>query len=171
MDKAQARRSVFALKLAAVGLNIFSVVWLCVYTFVFFPKTMQVHPDSLVGVFAAAFASGIAVAVILVIILYASVAAAVFAGCGGVCAGLEKKYSPLGGKEIRKRFWGYRIAGDFLLAAAGVIALVFGFSLGKASVLPLLPSLIAAFAVFAAIAAAEIVQGMALKKRIHSNAE
>ena len=171
MDETKIRRRVFALKLAAVGLNVFSALWLCVYAFCFFPKTMQAQPDSLVGIFAVAVASGLAVAVILSVILLASAAAVLLVGCGCIFICKERQYSPLGGKNVRSRFLICRIVGDVLLAAAGLILLVFGFSLGSAALLPMLASLIAALAGLATTAAAEILQSLALKRAVHSAEE
>lgn len=164
MDKIKIRRRVFALKLSAVGLNVFSALWLCVYTFLFFPKTMQTQPGSVVGVFAVALANGLAVAVVLSVILLASAAAVLFVGCGCIFICKERQYSPLGGKNVRSRFHVCRIVGDVLLAAAGIILLVFGSSLGTASFLPMFASLIAALAGIGTTAAAEILQSLALKR-------
>ena len=38
MNEMKVRRRVFALKLAAVGLDIFAAIWLCMYTFAFFSE-------------------------------------------------------------------------------------------------------------------------------------
>ena len=46
MNEMKVRRRVFALKLAAVGLDIFAAIWLCMYTFAFFPKTVQAQTEN-----------------------------------------------------------------------------------------------------------------------------
>lgn len=171
MNEMKVRRRVFALKLAAVGLDIFAAIWLCVYTFAFFPKTVHAQTENPVGIFAVAFASGLAIAVILAVILIVCFAVILAAGLGCAFVCLERKYSPLGGKNFPRRFSAFRIVADVLLLAAGVALLVFGFSLGNASLPPMLPSLVAAIAVFAAVAAAEVIQGVALKKAVHSSEE
>ena len=171
MNGSKMRRFVFFLKIAAAVLEILSVVWLCIYTLHFYPKTIEVPTDNAVGAVVVGFAGGLALAIVFSIILLASVVIAVLICVAAALTFKEKKYFLPAENGLRRQKVGYTIAVDILLgiAAAGIILLCLNF--GVKAIGMLLASIIATALAVVAVIVAEILHNKALRSARQSAEE
>lgn len=161
MSGKNAAKLCFWFKTAAAVLFLAALAGLCYYSISVLPERIKEGVEgSGAPVFAAVFGGGIAIAVVIALTILFCGIAAVFSVCAAVFAFVERRCSPLSGSSRKKTYLGFRIASDVLLALGFAFVLFQSLPLGANALF----STLTAFAGAAAVIAAEVRQGVALKR-------
>ena len=156
----------FWLKLCCAILLFIAAVWLCIYASVYLPQKIGAQASG-AGAFVAIFGTGIAIAVAISVTFLISAGSIVLSLSAVIFAVKEYKYSPLNinGENNNKRYLGFRIASDALLALSAVVLLSLAISFGPAALLSLFSSILS----IVLIIAAEIMQEINLRRHRNKN--
>ena len=160
MSGKNAAKLCFWFKTAAAVLFLAALAGLCYYSMSVLPERVKEGVEGSGAPVFAAFGGGIAIAVVIALTILFCGIAAVFSVCAAVFAFVERRCSPLSGSPRRKTYLGFRIASDVLLALGLVFVLFQSLPLGADALF----STLTAFAGAAAVIAAEVWQGVALKR-------
>ena len=123
MKRSKVCKSIFGLKLAALGCFFCSAVWMCMFAIFILPERIASSgaegPGAIVGIFGV----GVAIAVVIAITMMFTVGILVILLCNVVFVAKECKYSPYNenGENNRKKYIGFRIAGDVIYAVAAIV--------------------------------------------------
>lgn len=155
MKNSKVCKSVFGLKLAALGLFFCAVMWVSIYAVVMLPEQLSEIDAQGAGAVIAVFGAGIATAVVIVIILLAMAAAVILLIAALIVTLKENKYSPLreSAEGERKKYIAFRVVGDIICALTAAFLLYLSVSFGENG----LPSLLTACLGLASLLAAEIL--------------
>ncbi len=152
MKSLKVYKSVFGLKLAALGCFFCSAVWLCMFALFILPGRIASSgaegPGAIVGIFGV----GVAIAVVIAITMLITAGVLVLLLCTAIFVVKERKYSPYNESEEknRKKYIGFRIAGDVIYAVSAIVLVWLAVSFG---IQGLPSSLTAGLGILAALAA------------------
>lgn len=164
MKRSKVCKSIFGLKLAALGCFFCSAVWMCMFAIFILPGRIASSGAEGPGAIVAIFGVGVAIAVVIAITMMFTVGILVLLLCNVIFVAKECKYSPYNenGENNRKKYIGFRIAGDVIYAVAAIVLIWLSVSF-KIEGLPSL--LTAALGIMAALTA-EILQKFFEKRRM-----
>lgn len=162
MKRSKVCRSIFGLKLAALGCFFCSAVWLCMFALFILPGRISSSGGEGAGAIIVGFGVGVAIAVVIALTMMIAVAVLVLLLCNIIFVVKECKYSPYNENEDfnRKKYIGFRIAGDVIYAVAAIVLIWLSISFGIQG----LPSLLTAVIGIMATLAAEILAKVFRKK-------
>ena len=162
MGKLKVCRSIFGFKLAALGCFFCSAVWLCIFALFILPDRIASSGGEGAGAIVVGFGVGVAIAVVITITIMIAVGVLVLLFFNIIFVVKERNYSPYNEKEDynRKKYIGFRIAGDVIYAVAAIVLIWLSVSFGIQG----LPSLLTAVLGFLATLAAEIFAKVFRKK-------
>lgn len=152
MKRSKVCKSIFGLKLAALGCFFCSAVWMCMFAIFILPGRIASSGAEGPGAIVAIFGVGVAIAVVIAITMMFTVGILVLLLCNVIFVAKECKYSPYNenGENNRKKYIGFRIAGDVIYAVAAIVLIWLSVSF-KIEGLPSL--LTAALGIMAALTA------------------
>lgn len=152
MKRSKVCKSIFGLKLAALGCFFCSAVWMCMFAIFILPGRIASSGAEGPGAIVAIFGVGVAIAVVIAITMMFTVGILVILLCNVIVVAKEFKYSPYNenGENNRKKYIGFRIAGDVIYAVAAIVLIWLSVSF-KIEGLPSL--LTAALGIMAALTA------------------
>lgn len=123
MKRSKVCRSIFGLKLAAIGCFFCSAVWLCMFAMFILPGRIASTGAEGPGAIVSIFGVGVAIAVVIAITMLFTAGILVLLLCNVLFVVKECKHSPYNenGEDNRKKYIGFRIAGDVIYAVAAIV--------------------------------------------------